>query len=218
MTSTLNSRIKIRAIVGIVTCFSVAAARAADLVTTFHFNPSLSREANPLVFFLGFDAAQLVASNLTGMVIFLFVPLLLYVVRGPARMEEQADSLTQYISLQIYRSKLPRSRFLCGVFLGWPLPKNWLQVTRLFGFALSWTIVFASLQATFAWWAIDYWGMDSYRQYRGILSFRGYPYPVIELVSALFVFYSLCYLFFRKEFKGYFFRPSEAEQNVTPNA
>jgi len=66
MTSTLDSRIKIRAIVGIVTFISVSATRAADLATTLHFNPSLSREANPLSSVLGFDAAQLVAANLIG--------------------------------------------------------------------------------------------------------------------------------------------------------
>jgi hypothetical protein len=200
MNSTFDSRIKTRVIIGVVTFFSIAIARTADLATTLHFNPSLSREANPLSSVLGFDAAQLVVSNVIGVAIFLLAPLLIYVVRGPAKIEEKANTLTEHISLQLFRSKLDQNRVLCGVFLGWPLPKNWLQATRVVGFALSWAVVFASLQATFGWWAINHWGMDWYRQYRGILNFRGYP--VIELIPPLLVFYSMGYLFYRMEFKG----------------
>lgn len=213
MNNTLDSHTKKRAIVGIVTFFSVTAARVADIATTLHFNPSLSREANPLSSVLGFDAAQLVTANLIGMVVLLLTPLLLYVVRGPARLEEQVESLTQYISLQLFRSKLPRNRVLCGVFLGWPLPKNWLQAARVLGFTLSWTVVFASLQATFAWWATNQWGMDWYRQYRGTINFHGYP--VIEFIPVLLVFYSMGYLYFRKEFRDCYFQPPEAEQGAS---
>ena len=210
MNRTFDTCRKTRAIIGIVTLFSIVSARAADLVTTLHFNPSLSREANPFCSILGFDAAQLIASNLFGIVVFLLVPLFVYVVRSPAKMEEKADSLTEYVSLQLFRSKLPRSRILSGVFLGWPLPKNWLQAIRLLGFALSWAIVFGSIQATFGWWATNHWGMDWYRQYRGIANFRGYP--VIELIPVMLVFYGMGYLFFRMEFKGNFAQPPETEQ------
>lgn len=200
--------------VGLITFSSVTVARAADIATTLHFNPSLSREANPLSSVLGFDAAQLVVSNLILVVLFLLVPLIFYVVRGPAKIMEKAHTLTEYMSIQLFRSKLERNCFLCGVFLGWPLPKNWLQATRVFGFAVSWAVVFASLQATFAWWATNQWGMDWYGQYRALLNFHGYP--VIELVPVVFVFYLVAYALFKREF--YAWQLTQAEQGVAPNA
>ena len=201
MTNKYNTNTKARLITGIVTFSSVVAARAADLTTTLHFNPSLSREANPLCSVFGFDAAQLVASNVIGVMIFVLVPLLIYIVYPPAKIKETAHTLGEYSSLQIFRSKLKRIRLLSGMFLGWPLPKNWLQATRVFGFAASWAIVFGSLQATFAWWATNQWGMDWYKDYRGIINF--YNYPVIELIPVGIVFYLMGYLFFRKEFNIY---------------
>lgn len=189
---------KSRLIVGIVTFFSVAAARAADLATTLHFNPDLSREANPLSSVLGFDASQLIASNVIGVLLFVMIPLLVYVFYGPAKIDERACILNNYISLQLFREKLSRTRLLCGLFLGYPLPRNWLQTTRVIGFALSWAVVFASLQAAFAWWATNQWGMDWYRQYRATINFRGYP--VVELIPVLFVFYFMGYVLFRREF------------------
>src|SRR5438270_12456086 len=42
-----------RARIFFVTAFVLIVARASDLVTTFHFNPSLSLEANPAVLILG---------------------------------------------------------------------------------------------------------------------------------------------------------------------
>lgn len=210
MTTTriLDSRVKIRAVVAIVTFLSVAASRAADLATTLHFNPSLSEEANPLSSVYGFDVAQLVASNVIGVVVILLVPLLIYVVCAPARIEEKAESITQYVSLQLFRSKLPRTRVLCGIFLGWPLPKDWLQVLRVFGFAVSWGVVYAGLQATFGWWA-KHWEFDWYVQYRAISNLRGYP--VIELIPSIAVVYSMAYLFYRMEFKAYCCKPSDQE-------
>ncbi|MEM7147219.1 MAG: hypothetical protein AAF591_19035 [Verrucomicrobiota bacterium] len=183
------------------TFVSLSAARAADVTTTLHFNPSLSREANPLSSVLGFDALQLVVTNIVAVVVFLFVPLLVYIVYGPASMGEKACSFREYVSLQLFRSKLERARFLRGVFLGWPLPKNWLQAVRVLGFALSWAIVIASLQATFAWWATNQWGLDWYGRYRALFSFRGFP--VVELIPIVIVFFLMGFVFFRMEYKAY---------------
>ncbi len=216
MNSTSNSQLKKRIIIAMVTFFSVTAARAADIATTLHLNPDLSREANPLVSVLGFDAGQLVVANSIAVLVFGICPLLIYVVFGPARFDGQVDSIPQYISIQLFRSKLSRSQFLRGVFLGCPLPKNWLQTTRMIGFAYSWTLVFGSLQATFAWWATHHWGMEWYRQYRGIINFHNYP--VIELISLVPVFYILCYLFFRHEFNGYVLRSSKAEESPSSSS
>jgi len=198
MRSKISPRMKSRLIVGIVTFFSVAAARVADIATTLHFNPDLSREANPLSTVLGFDASLLIASNVIGVLLFVTIPLLVYVFYGPAKIDETACTLNDYISLQLYRDKLARTHLLRGLFLGWPFPRNWLQTTRVIGFALSWAVVFGSLQAAFAWWATNQWGMDWYKQYRASINFHGYP--VLEIIPVLLVFYSMGYVHFRREF------------------
>jgi hypothetical protein len=203
---------KSRLAIGLLSLFSVAAARAADIATTLHFSPDLSREANPLSSVLGFDAPLLIASNVI-LVLLLMIPLHVYVFYGPAKLDETARTLNDYISLQLYRERLERTHLLRRLFLGWPLPRNWLQTTRVVGFALSWAIIFASLQAVFAWWATFRWGMEWYRQYRASINIR--DYPVIELIPVIVVLYVMGYIFFRREFNTK--NLSKAEQGAASN-
>lgn len=212
----MNQPKKTRFVITCMAFLSVIAARAADLSTTLHFNPSLSREANPFVSVLGFDANQLIFSNVIGVLIFVFAPLLVYLRCGPSQMQEKPQSLSEYVSLQLYRCRLSKSRLFSGLFLGWPFPKDYQQVIRAFGFAISWTVVFAGLQQTFAWWATNEWGMDWYQNYRGWFNFRGYP--IIELIPVMIVFLLAGYLFFRMEFKVKALEELKAEQDVAPQS
>jgi len=206
---------KTRLVVAGLAFLSVTAARAADLVTTLHFNPTLSREANPFASVFGFDTAQLVVSNVIGVLAFVVAPLLVYVMYPPSRREKTQQALGEYISLQLYRCRLEKRRLVPALCLGWPLPRDWLQATRAFGFAISWAVVFGSLQFTFGWWATNEWGMEWYKLYRSLFNFRGYP--VIELIPIIVSFYIAAYLFFRMEFKRQKPEPFGAEQGGAGN-
>lgn len=201
---------KTRLVVAGVTLLSAASARAADLATTLHFNPTLSREANPLVSALGFDATQLIITNAICLLLFVLAPLSIYALYAAARMEERPQTLAEYISLQLYRCRMEKRDLFRAIFLGSPLPKDWLQVTRAFGFVISWTVVFGSLQATFGWWATNQWEMEWYRIFRSVLNFRGYP--VMEVITVLIFVDIVGYLFFRMEFKQHKLQTSNAEQ------
>jgi len=201
---------KTRFAVAAVAFLSVIAARWADLATTLHFNPTLSREANPFVSVFGLDTTQLIVTNVIGILAFVLAPLLAYVRYAPASMEQTPQTLAEYISIQLYRCNLEKKRLYHAIFLGWPLPKDWLQTTRLFGFTVSWTVVFASLVATFGWWATNQCGMEWYQAYRSLFSIRGYP--VIEFIPIIVCIYIAGYLYFRMEFREYELNLSSTEQ------
>ena len=177
----------------------MAAAKAADFASTFYFDPHLSREANPLTTLLGLYGWNLVAAIL--LILVCLLPLMaLYVFYGPASMSERPANLREYMALQLYGCKLSPMRFWKALSLGWPLPKNKLQVLRMLGFSLPWAIAFSCLQATFSWWAVIRWKWEWYAKYRNMIGFANYP--IIEIISALVVFFCLQHLFFRMEFQG----------------
>ena len=185
----------------IITFFAVTAARASDLLTTFHFNPSLSHEANPIVPRFGADASTLLLTNLLGVIIFLLVPLFIYWRFPAAPLQSIPTNLREFACLQLYGRILSPSELCRAVFLFVPLPKNGLQALRFMGFALSWTVVFGSFLAVFSWWAIWGWHWHSYQQFFGTFAIANYPVMLALLCLVFFFVASVGY--FRMEFSAF---------------
>jgi len=182
----------------VTTLFAVTAARASDLATTFHFDPSLSREVNPIVAQLGGDAKALLLSNMIGVAVFLFIPLFWFWRCRSKRLTVSPTSLRDFASLLFYDRILPKWQLWSASLLGWPLPKDWSQVVRLWGFAGCWTVVFGGFLATFSWWAVSEWHWAWYQALRSALAPGNYP--VIELLACIPTFYVAAIVFVRTEY------------------
>jgi len=181
--------------------FTVTVARASDLATTFHFNPTLSREVNPFVALVGGSTTSLLLSNLFGLVLLLYIPLLLYWRVPLRRLDVVPATVRDFASLLLYGRVLARGQFLRACLLGSPLPKHWIQVLRLWGFAGCWTVAFGSFLAAFSWWAVSGWQWTWYQAFRSYLAPGNYP--VVELLACIPVGYLAAVAFFRTEFSEF---------------
>ena len=190
-----------RTLTTLITLFAVTIARAADLATTFHFNPSLSHEANPIVSVFEADASTLLLTNILGVIVFLFVPLFFYWRFPAAPMQATPANLREFICLQLYGRLLGRGEFCRAILLLWPFPKNRRQFLRFVGIALSWALVFCSFFAVFSWWAMWAWHWHGYQHFRAAFVVLGYP--VMEVVFAMVFFYLASYWHFRREFLSF---------------
>ena len=190
-----------RTVPTLITLLAVTAARASDLATTFHFNPSLSHEANPIVARFGADAPVLLLTNALAVTLFVLAPLFCYWRFPAAPLSSRPASLRAFISLQLYGRDLGPDEFRRAALLGIPLPRNGVQLLRLMGIALSWTVVFGSFLAVFAWWATWEWHWQAYQRVRGFLAVGGYP--ILELVLCMAFFYLAAVLHFRIEFASH---------------
>lgn len=186
-----------RSMVTLVTFLAVTTSRAADLATTLHFSPSLNREANPFVAVLGFDWSLLLLSNVLGLVVFIFVPLAAY-WRWPSKTVTHRPATTwEFASLCLYDRPMKRAELIKSLIRGWPLPKDWRQMLRLFGFSVSWTVAAGSWMAVFSWWATNAWGWSAYRAFRNSLGIG--RYPLLELLAGLTVCIIATARFFKSE-------------------
>lgn len=165
-----------------VTFLFVTAARAADLATTFHFDPTLSREANPVVAQFGAGAAGMLLANAAALVALLFVPLLCFWLGQRPRFAQRPTDVWAFASLAFYRRLMPRRLLLRALITLWPLPKEWFQVCRAWGVVGSWAAGFASVVAALSWWAIA--SSPSYHAIYAAIAFR--QYPIIPLLAGLF--------------------------------
>ncbi len=165
---------------------------------TFHYNPSLSHEANPIVAQFGAGAHTMIIANLVGVIVLLFEPLLVYWRGSPKKLTTTPESMWDFAALYLYDRTMSRGQLLRAVVLCWPLPKDWLQVLRLWGLAGSWAVVVGSFAAAFSWWAL--WGLKSsaYRTMYSTLSIWNYPLilPIVALVGGVFG----AIMFFRLEY------------------
>lgn len=190
-----------RAFIALLTLCAVTAARAADIVTTLHFSPSLAQEANPIVAHFGAGQAVLLGSNLLVVGLFVLLPLFFYWRFPPAPLEPRPDGLRDFVSLQLYDRVLSPREFLFAMVLGVPFPRNRLQVVRCLGFALSWTVVFCSAFAVLSWWATRGWHWEAYQKFRTTIGTVA-SYPVMEVAASIPVFFLLVWLHFRAEHRA----------------
>lgn len=167
-------------ILTLITFLAVTATRAADIITTFHSNPTLSREANPVVTVFGAGPVELLIVNVLAAVIFIYLPLLCFWLgRRPCFEQHPADAW-EFVSLAFYRRLMPRSKLLCALLMFWPLPKDWVQVCRAWSVVISWATVFATLVAVASWSALKFhW----YHTLYGAVSFHYYSF--LPLLAAL---------------------------------
>jgi len=185
---------KKRSLTALVTLLTISAARAADIGSTLHFNPSLSKEANPIVAVFGAGLPTLMILNFVFVTLFLLIPLFLYWRYPAATLPGQSPvNAREFISLQLYGRVLPAASFLRGIVLGFPFPRNRLQALRAIGFVLTWMVAFASFHAAFSWWAINAWKWHGYQQFRAGYSFNGYPLLEVTLAYAFGVVAAIRY-------------------------
>lgn len=186
-----------RSLIASATFLAVTATRAADLLTTYRFTPSLGQEANPVVAWFGAGRSVFLLTNFLGVGLFLLLPLFLYWRFPPAPVTPAPVTLREFITLQIYGRPLPLGEFLRAILIGIPLPRNWLQFLRMMGVVMSWTIAFGSGLAVLSWWATRQWHWQGYMEFRARFSLAGYP--VMELLACIPVFYFVSWLYFRGE-------------------
>jgi hypothetical protein len=146
----------IRTLFTALTLFAITAARPSDLATTFHYNPSLSHEANPIVAHFKADAQTMVVADILGVITLPFAPLFVYWRGSPKRLTTTPESMWDFAGLYLYGRRMSRGQLLRAILLCWPLPKDWFQVLRLWGLAGSWAVVVGSFAAAFSWCAL--WG------------------------------------------------------------
>lgn len=192
---------KERAIPALVSLLMISAARASDMVSTFHFNPSLSSEANPLVAWWGVGAPSLVLINISTVVALLLIPLFLYWRFSPAPLATKPATPRDFICQQIYGRSLSTPEFHRAMFMAWPLPKNWLQAARWFGFVITGTIAVASFHAAFSWWAAHEWNLQWYNHLRYRTAIGGYP--SLEIISAMMAGIVIAKHYCRMEFESF---------------
>lgn len=141
-----------RGLVASVTLLCLTAGRTIDVVTTLHFDPSLRREGNPLVVFVGSGIGTLIGANV--LIWLLLLVCLLAFWRGPTLKLSRspktfADFFRKWVRL-VLGSRYPISHTLPG-------GSHWnegLQAIRLFGMGLSWAMILGSMVAVHAWFAM----------------------------------------------------------------
>jgi hypothetical protein len=185
--------------VAVISLLFATTARAADMVTTFHFNPSLDREANPWVSVLGADWTLLLVAQLAGLLAFVFIPLALYCRWPSKRLATRPRTAWEFASLCLYNQPMSKGKLIRAIALGWPLPRDWRQVLRLAGFSFPWAIGACSWMCVFSWWAINSWRFDRYQAFRSTLQVGGYP--LVELLVAVLAFFMAIMVFFRLEYQ-----------------
>lgn len=169
----------------------------ADLWVTFHFNPSLSAEANPLVATLGLDRFGLIASN-ASIVAVLGMGLLFY-QRGPHIVPALAVSdYWEYAGLTLYGRRMTRTELWRAFLLCWPLPSNWHQFFRFAAYFCAWSIIAARISAVFTWFAIYGQDWTWYIALREVTAIAGYP--CLELLVGLLTGTLMLRVLFRSEY------------------
>ncbi|MFM8476328.1 MAG: hypothetical protein ACKOEO_11095 [Planctomycetaceae bacterium] len=174
--------------VAVLSAVALVASRIADIGSTFYFNPTLSREANPLVNWLGLGAPGLLAANviLTSFLLFL---LFLYWRYQSAPTAGETSTLRDFICLQWYNRRLSRKEFFTAIFCGVPMIQNWLQAQRMLACPVSWAITLLGFHHAFSWWAVSHFQWQSYSNLRNQTIIWNYPmFEAIFGLTALMVF------------------------------
>lgn len=173
----------------------LAVARLSDLLTTFAFDPKLSREWNPVVVLFGRNALVLLVPALAWFVL-LGIGLWLYWRRGGLNLPAPPKTFGEFVAIWlrvVARDRQPLSSYL---------PKKshanqGLQAVRLFGVGLPWSITFASFAAVYAWFVL-YGPLTKQRALFSMLSIGSFT--ALPAFSAVIGFICGSYIFFRCEF------------------
>ena len=176
-----------RARIFFITAAALIVARASDLLTTFHFNPSLSLEANPVVLVFGGGIASLIA--ITVIVSAVEIVSLVVFWRGRALVLRGSvpDTATGFVRLWLKRVLLDRQPFT-AYLPGGSRSNEGLQSVRLFGVGLSWALIFASLTGVYSWvaiWRNHHPGYKAVFSYIAIGRFSLFP-ATVALLGFLF--------------------------------
>jgi hypothetical protein len=136
----------------VVTVSVFVAIRTLDLLITFHFSPSLTREGNPVFLATGGGAATLLAITSAFSILVIGGVIAFWSGRSFVWDHDPAG-FRPFVGAWLRRVALTRQS-LKSYF-----PKNThsiegLQAVRLFGLALSWALIFGSAAACYAWLAI----------------------------------------------------------------
>lgn len=139
--------------VALATFVLLVLSRATDLLVTFHFSPSLAREANPVVRIFGGGAKALLVVAVIQLTA-LGAGLVVYArVRGlplfaPERLGLRAFAVAWRREVVGVRNR----------FRNWlPNGSRWrhtVEALRLTSVALSWSLIFGSFNAVGAWFAL----------------------------------------------------------------
>lgn len=174
-----------RSLIALTTLFFLMAGRAADLTVTFHFNPSLSEEGNPIVAFFGGGTVSLISLSI---VIFALSAGGLLAFWFGGSLNTDPVSFRQFVSIWFRRVALNRRPFK-DYFPGGSHANEGLQAFRLFGLVLSWALIFGSFTAVHAWFATrDTSGPTTYQAVYSFLRIGRYNYlsNIAAFVGCLF--------------------------------
>lgn len=140
----------LRTVLFVISLAALVIARAFDLIITFRFDPSLTREGNPAVMVFGGGAWTLIVTALVPSVLVAGGLLTFWLTPSLKLPTPRANSLrcyirrwTRHVVLQRHRLReylRPQSHLAEG-----------LQAIRLFGVGLTWALVAGSVVAIYAW-------------------------------------------------------------------
>jgi hypothetical protein len=155
-----------RSYVALSTFLLLTVVRAADIATTLHFDRSLAREGNPIVFMFGGGLRSLVLS--TGIVWLICAAFLLAYWRGDSlHLSEPPKRLSSFVRAWIERVIKPRRPLRSSL----PGGESWhegLQAIRFVGLALPWAVIVGSASAVHAWFAT--YGTPTVTRYQAFYS------------------------------------------------
>lgn len=196
----LNIDMRMKRRVNVLTTFVVVTtARIADMATTFYFSPNLKYESNPLANNTGMEFSTLLLSNIVLVFIFIYFPLSLYWLKAAKKTDVHISSAWEYASLSLYGCVIKKVKLIRAVILGWPLPKDWLQVVRCMGIVLSWGVAVASWMAVLAWWASFSWSWTSYMKFRAAIVIGNVP--LLEILAGYLTCIIVTPIYFKLEYK-----------------
>ena len=185
---------------------AVTTARAADLGTTFYFNPSLDQEANALVKYGGWGVTWLLVSQAM-MVTLVCLPIIAYWRWPGKRLVECPGSAWEFAALCLYDRRMTKVELIKAFLIeGHWKDRDWRQTIRFLGFVLPWTVAAGSGMAVFSWWAVNAWSWSAWRGLRAATAIDGFSLvePFTGLVAAALA-------------AGVFFRMELAEANQAPD-
>lgn len=143
-----------RHVITVLTLLLLTGARIIDTATTFHFDPTLQREGNPVVFFFGGKTWSLLMATVA--VWLTCVAFLVAFWRGKSlRIRQPPKSLRGFVGTWINRVIRPQHP-LRQSLPGGPYWNEGLQAIRLVGLGLPWAVIFGSATAIYSWFAIQH--------------------------------------------------------------
>lgn len=187
-----------RFVLTLITFSLLTCLRTLDILTTFRFDPFLSREGNPAVFFFGGGKSALVATTGVSYAVSLFF-LFLFCRSEHLRLSSRPPNVRAFLRIwvkRVVRARPPIRQSLPG-------GTHWnegLQAMRLLGLALPWALIFGSVTAIHAWLGIEDRGVvTAYQRLYSTLRIGGVNYLI--WLTALPGFVVGSFLFFWTEYR-----------------